>query len=96
MNELIIILKSDRELTKDIVKDKLNNLEIENPIYVHKICAFTSDEELDLFVEYECDKDEISNHINKILIKNNPDIDKSIISIICLPIKYYKDKIIEI
>ena len=96
MNELMIILKSDTDLTKEIVEQKLYSIEIEDPIYTHKISAFTLEEELDLYIDDECSKDEIIKYINKILMKNNPDIDKSIISIITYPIKYHKDKIIEI
>lgn len=96
MNELMIILKSDTDLTKEIVEQKLYSIEIEDPIYIHKISAFTLEKELDLYIDDECSKEEIIKYINKILMKNNPDIDKSIISIITYPIKYHKDKIIEI
>ena len=96
MNDLIIIIKSELDLTKDIVKNAIKDIEIEEPIFVRKICAFTSEEELDMYIDDECTKEEIIKHINKVLMKNNPDIDKSIVSIITYPIKYHKDKIIEI
>lgn len=96
MNELIIIIKSELNLTKEMVKDAIKNIEIEEPIFVGKISAFTSEEELDMYINDECTKEEIVKYINKVLMKNNPDIDKSIMSIITYPIKYHKDKIIEI
>lgn len=96
MNELIIIIKSELNLTKETVKKALKDIEIEEPIFVRKICAFTSEKELDMYIDDECTKEEIVKYINKVLMKNNPDIDKSIVSIITYPIKYHKDKIIEI
>lgn len=96
MNELIIVIKSELDLTKDIVKDAIKDIEIEEPIFIRKICAFTSEEELDMYIDDECTKEDITKYINKILMKNNPDIDKSIVSIITYPIKYHKNKIIEI
>ena len=49
-----------------------------------------------MYIDDECTKEEIVKYINKVLMKNNPDIDKSIVSIITYPIKYHKNKIIEI
>ena len=96
MNELIIIIKSELNLTKETVKKALKDIEIEEPIFVRKICVFTSEKELDMYIDDECTKEEIVKYVNKVLMKNNPDIDKSIVSIITYPIKYHKDKIIEI
>lgn len=96
MNELIIIIKSELNLTKETVKKALKDIEIEEPIFVRKICAFTSEKELDMYIDDECTKEETVKYVNKVLMKNNPDIDKSIVSIITYPIKYHKDKIIEI
>ena len=44
MNDLIIIINSELDLTKDIVKNAIKDIEIEEPIFVRKICAFTSEE----------------------------------------------------
>lgn len=96
MKELIITIKSDVDLTNDIIKNKLNSIDIEDPIYVHKISTFTNEDELDSYIDDECSKDKIVRHINKLLNKNNPNIDKSIVMIFCWTEINYKNKIIEI